>query len=261
MANQFAEPAPGARMPSGPGSPLPVADLKALARRVRFVSGVVIFGWVALGAALFPLARHLARDGGLTNGAVAIVVGFYAISVAGMSFVLGVAATRKRAAGDGRSFLLWHAVFWSLSWTGGTLILARRVASWGWHGAGWIAALGAAAVLAGVPVGYRASRRYLERIAGTRAAIERARERRRDIEATQARAEATREAFQQEHARTSAAIKDRQARGEVDAHYVIAAFTAMSHLSDNAGHPPDLAALTERLREMRLKVEAGAPLA
>src|SRR3569623_1640379 len=94
-----------------------------------------------------------------------------------------------------------------------------------------------------------------------RAPTERARDRRRETEVMQARAEATLEAFQQEQARTSAAIKGRQARGEVDAHYVIAAFTAMSHLSDNAGHPPDLAALTERLREMRLKVESGAPLA
>ena len=260
MADQFVDRPGGARVTSKAGAVPPVADVKALVRRANVISGVMLVVWMVAGAALFPLARHLARDGGI-NAPVMVVTAFHVLGTAAMLFTLGVVATRKRAATGGPQFLLWHAAMWSLFWIAGAAILAQRVASWGWHGRGWIEALGAVAVLGGVPVGYRSSRRYLDRIAGTRAVIARAQERRREAEANSLRAEAIREAFQQEHARTTAAIKDRQARGEVDAQYVIAAFTAISHLSDNAGQPPDLDAMTTRLREMRLKVEAGAPLA
>ena len=260
MADQFADAPRGARVTSKAGAVPPVPDVKALARRANMLSAVMLVVWMVPAVALFPLARHLARDGGV-NAPVMVIIAFYVMSMAMMAFMLGVFATRKRAARGGPSFLLWHAALWSLFWIAGTAILAQRVARWGWHGGGWVEALGAVAVLGGVPVGYRSSIRYLNRIAETRAVIARAQERRREAEANSLRSAAIREAFQQEHARTTAAIKDRQARGEVDAHYVFAAFTAMSHLSDNAGQPPDLDAMTTRLREMRLKVEAGAPLA
>lgn len=260
MADQFADGPRGARVTSKAGAVPPVPDVRALVRRANVISGVMLVVWMVAGAALFPLARQLARDGGI-NAPVMIITAFHVLGTAAMLFTLGVFATRKRAAMGGPWFLLWHAALWSLFWTAGAAILAQRVARWGWHGGGWVEALGAVAVLGGVPMGYRSSRRYLDRIAATRAVIARAQERRREAEANSLRSAAIREAFQQEHARTSAAIKDRQARGEVDAHYVFAAFTAMSHLSDNAGQPPDLDAMTTRLREMRLKVEAGAPLA
>jgi len=260
MADQFVDQARGAPVTGKPGAVPPVRDVKAIVRRANVISGVMLVVWMVLGAALFPLARHLAKDGGI-NAPVMVITAFHVLGTASMLFTLGVVATRKRAAMGGASFLLWHAAMWSLFWIAGAAILAQRIARWGWHGSGWVEALGAVAVLGGVPVGYRSSRRYLDRIAATRAVIARAQERRRESEANSLRSEAIREAFQQEHARTTAAIKDRQARGEVDAQYMIAAFTAMSHLSDNAGHPPDLDAMTTRLREMRLKVEAGAPLA
>ena len=260
MADQFVDQASGAPVTGKPGAVPPVPDVKALIRRANMLSGVMLVVWMVAGVALFPLARHLARDGGI-NAPVMVIIAFYVMSIAAMLFMLGVFATRKRAAMGGPSFLLWHAAPWSLFWIAGTAILAQRVASWGWNGADSVGLFGAVAVLAGVPVGYRSSIRYLNRIAETRAVIARAQERRRESEANLQRFEAIREAFQQEHTRTTAAIKDRQARGEVDAQYVIAAFTAMSHLSDNAGQPPDLDAMTTRLREMRLKVEAGAPLA